>query len=359
MREIPKGSIYDRNGLPLATSRWEELEAHRADYARLGIDIDRACPRTESRHYPFGGLTFDLLGDLRTRARWGASNTSFVERDYATRLRGYDDRPTLVEVKNPQTGARGAHGALRLSRTGAAAAPSLRAATPGGAPRARPAARRAHVDRCAPGGARWRRSCSRKLREAGKDKGAIVVLDPATGDLLASVSYPLPQIRSEESESPHLDRARYGLYPPGSTFKVVTAMAALRKDPALAAQQVLMHPAAGRPGRQFHSRLESPDPRRCPRQRLRTARSIWSAASWSPAMRTSRSSARTMSARSRCSRRRACWASRWPRRISRSSSKSLPQIVLRTGASGGVAVPDGARGRDGGERRHDAGRAAG
>ena len=51
-------------------------------------------------------MTFDLLGDLRTRLRWGASNTSFVERDSARRLRGYDDRPTLVEVKNPKTGAK-------------------------------------------------------------------------------------------------------------------------------------------------------------------------------------------------------------------------------------------------------------
>ena len=37
-------------------------------------------------------------------------------------------------------------------------------------------------------------------------------------------------------DSPYLDRVRYGLYPPGSTFKVVTAMAALRHDPQLAKQ---------------------------------------------------------------------------------------------------------------------------
>jgi cell division protein FtsI/penicillin-binding protein 2 len=45
------------------------------------------------------------------------------------------------------------------------------------------------------------------------------------------VSYPLPPDNDEDAS---LDRARYGLYPPGSTFKVVTAMAALRKDPQLA-----------------------------------------------------------------------------------------------------------------------------
>ncbi len=72
------------------------------------------------------------------------------------------------------------------------------------------------------------------LKQAGVEKGAAVVMDPATGDLLAAVSFPVPGPESADSdENPWLDRARYGLYPPGSTFKVVTAMAALRKDASL------------------------------------------------------------------------------------------------------------------------------
>jgi peptidoglycan glycosyltransferase len=48
------------------------------------------------------------------------------------------------------------------------------------------------------------------------------------------VSLPLPAESDQQPEgNPYLDRARYGLYPPGSTFKVVTAMAALRKNPQL------------------------------------------------------------------------------------------------------------------------------
>jgi len=78
-----------------------------------------------------------------------------------------------------------------------------------------------------------------QLAAAKQDKGAAVVMDPVTGDLLAAVSYPLPPNLGESEPpetdaNPYLDRARYGLYPPGSTFKVVTAMAALRKNPALA-----------------------------------------------------------------------------------------------------------------------------
>ena len=79
---------------------------------------------------------------------------------------------------------------------------------------------------------------------AGLREGAAVVMTPE-GDLLASVSYPWPVVPPrlmskpggdttvDDSDPRLLDRARYGVYPPGSSFSVVTAAAALRTDPAL------------------------------------------------------------------------------------------------------------------------------
>jgi peptidoglycan glycosyltransferase len=68
------------------------------------------------------------------------------------------------------------------------------------------------------------------------NRGAGIVLDPRTGAVLAIASVPSfdpNTIDSEfatlshDSESPLLNRATDGLYPPGSTFKIFTASAAL------------------------------------------------------------------------------------------------------------------------------------
>jgi penicillin-binding protein A len=67
-------------------------------------------------------------------------------------------------------------------------------------------------------------------------RGAVVALDPRTGRVIALASAPtfdLARVRRgfaaivSQGGSPLLDRATAGLYPPGSTFKVVTATAAL------------------------------------------------------------------------------------------------------------------------------------
>lgn len=72
-------------------------------------------------------------------------------------------------------------------------------------------------------------------------KGAVVITDPKNGEILAMVSFPsydpnqfvlgISQSNwknlQENKDSPMLNRAIQGLYPPGSTFKIITAAAAL------------------------------------------------------------------------------------------------------------------------------------
>ena len=89
----------------------------------------------------------------------------------------------------------------------------------------------------------------------GTSSGAVVALDPRTGEILALISNPTfnPNFGEEEwdrlradARSPLLNRATQGLYTPGSTFKTVTLAAAVEaglvkpEDPATCPAQVLI-----------------------------------------------------------------------------------------------------------------------
>lgn len=73
----------------------------------------------------------------------------------------------------------------------------------------------------------------------GKNDGAIVALEPKTGKILAMVSKPdydpntldadWEELISDDSNSNLVNRATSGLYPPGSIFKIVTALAYVRQ----------------------------------------------------------------------------------------------------------------------------------
>ncbi|MGA8030746.1 MAG: penicillin-binding transpeptidase domain-containing protein, partial [Bryobacteraceae bacterium] len=204
---IPRGDIYDRNGILLATSSWTHLEKNRVVYDRLGISIDQTCSRLDSRHYPFGPATLHLLGDVRTGEKFHATNASLIEHDSNTRLQGYSEYAELAPVVryrhqrgNPRLEAllsrdRDVHSTIDI-RLQLKAAEILRT----------------------------------RLEPTSK-KGALVILNAESGDALALVSWPAPPQNGEATPDELLDRARYGEYPPGSTFKLVTAMAALRLDP--------------------------------------------------------------------------------------------------------------------------------
>lgn len=77
-------------------------------------------------------------------------------------------------------------------------------------------------------------------------RGAIAALDPVTGEILALVSSPGFNPETIESDwekyasdenNPLFNRAVAGTYPPGSTFKLVVAAAALERDPVLKFRQ--------------------------------------------------------------------------------------------------------------------------
>ncbi len=79
------------------------------------------------------------------------------------------------------------------------------------------------------------------VSKGGKDAkgGAVVVQEVKTGEILASVSYPTfsmdvfrdeeayARLRDDEVYYPLMDRTRFANYPPGSIYKMVTAIAAM------------------------------------------------------------------------------------------------------------------------------------
>jgi penicillin-binding protein 2 len=93
--------------------------------------------------------------------------------------------------------------------------------------------------------------------------GAVIALDPNNGDVLALLSRPeySPEkfVRGvssdywgelmEDSRNPLYDRALRGLYPPGSTFKIVTAAAALTEN-VVTPEEKIFCPGTYRLGRE-------------------------------------------------------------------------------------------------------------
>ncbi len=258
-RLLQRGAILDRRGLPIAMDSTLDVAAHVKEYAALGVDpcgatgrggrgaaaasSSRPAPvapiRTPGeRCYPLGGGAFHLLGDSVSKANWAATNVAFVERDFDARLRGYQDYSELLALWDHRDdpfhlGAR--------------------------AIRERPRDVKLTID--ARLQARTAALLGRRLADLGLSKGAVVVLDVATGEVLASVSAPWPRLDrgrvgleedARRPELPLLDRARYGQYPPGSTFKLVTAAAALRASSDVAERHFDCRPLPdGRVGAQL------------------------------------------------------------------------------------------------------------
>ena len=75
------------------------------------------------------------------------------------------------------------------------------------------------------------RELERGVTEHRAEGGSVIVMDPRTGEILAMANYPAvnPNTYQEYPREQWMNRAVQGIYEPGSTFKVVTASAAMEE----------------------------------------------------------------------------------------------------------------------------------
>lgn len=200
--QIPRGKILDRNGTALAKDALPD------DAGATGL----LTPDGRQRIYPGGPACAHLLMAVEAPA----SPTNPLGRNDV--LRGFDTYADLLAAYRHQNTGYGPHPHghdVRLSI--------------------------ALEDQQAATDALRRYAGQVRDRRTGrpKDRGAAVLLNAATGEVLAAASLPTfdpGDLTGDEwarlkagadKKSTLLNRALAGLYPPGSSFKIVTATAAL------------------------------------------------------------------------------------------------------------------------------------
>ncbi|WP_421827366.1 FtsW/RodA/SpoVE family cell cycle protein [Larkinella sp.] len=248
-RVLASGTIYDRKGLVLATSSPERVNRQLNRLKKSGLEPDQVKAMSQKRlqrYYPFGEHLFFWTGDLNTQLFWGQSNGYYAEATHFSELRGFNSRPRKTNLVATNYRADRFSPTVEQTRTLSVydygeLAPALRAGVDSREVASRQAKNRdlfLSVD------ADLQVALQKSLAQSEyRDKRlSVVVLDAASGDVLASAMHPLPNLKTPEAmllsdrerlQLPYLVTERdLGMtFPtaPGSTAKILTAMAAFNK----------------------------------------------------------------------------------------------------------------------------------
>ena len=267
-RLIERGSIYDRSGLPLASSKPDEIAGIAAAYRAAGVSPAACAPG--ARCYPLGAAAFHVLGNWTTQANWGAANSSYVERDRDILLKGFDDRPRVIEVINPRTGVR-TSAMLRDYREVLPLARDRFRRNPPAVRALLARDRDVHLSLDARLQGRAAAALRQRIDAGGHARGAAVVLDVTSGNVLASVSYPQPSIDDMEGRRTTAAADVFGAAARQGPLRVVPARVDVQDARGcgrdahgrpVGGPDVRVHPPAGWPRGELRARVDAARPRR-------------------------------------------------------------------------------------------------
>ncbi len=185
-------------GVPVPVGN--QLEALMTAHHVVGISLTP----TYVRSYPNGDLAAGLVGFTNTNGAQDLSGQAGIEQSFNSLLAGRDGKQQV------ETGVTGQPIPFASDKG--------RPMVPGGSVR---------LTILAP--LQWaaQQACAQRIRVTKADNCTIVVMQPQTGRILALAQYPTFQPGNVTSLADTVDLPVAGIFPPGSTAKVITAAAAL------------------------------------------------------------------------------------------------------------------------------------
>jgi cell division protein FtsW (lipid II flippase) len=258
MKKLEAGTVYDRNGLILATSKPELLKKQQQQLYNAGVssyDLDSARHKRLTRYYPFEEQLFFWTGDANTGVFNGSINGYFAEYEHAAELRGFQMPLTSYTLtasryREDRFLPRGPKEMTVVKKDYAALAALLSSGLDTNEIarfKERNRDIKLSVDADLQTHLQQAMASSTALKNS---RTSVVVLSSGTGDVLASAMFPLPPVKNWEaltmstadqnklaSWTTTADLGFTVATQPGSTAKLLTAMAAFNQLGMAAAKQ--------------------------------------------------------------------------------------------------------------------------
>lgn len=261
MNRLQAGSLYDRNGTLLATSKPEQIGQQRDSLLKAGLQFDKLqllSRKRLDRYYPFAEHLFFWTGDANTGVFMGGMNGYFAEYELGPELRGFQTPTVNYNVTAsrfkedrflPQTARE-----MTVSRRDYSALASMLLAGINSKEVEEFKQRNRDVQLAVDASLQTGLQKSMQVSDSLQDnRVSIVVMEDVTGDVLASAAWPLPPVNDwERLTMTQREQSRYAGWlalsdlgftyatQPGSTAKIATALAAFNKLGESAARKTIL-----------------------------------------------------------------------------------------------------------------------